>query len=220
MKTYLSIPGPSRAPQGECIAFYKYDGSNIRAEWQRKRGWVKFGTRRVLLDPAHPDFGCAIPLFMETYADDLEKVFTDNKDFRGIERAVVFMELFGPSSFGGFFDPNEQRELMLFDVNLHKRGFVLPSDFVKHFGHLKSAEVVYRGNFGKQFVYDVQEGKYNVGEGVVAKGVIMGKKKNPQHGLWMAKVKTQTWLAELKTRAQTDENFRNLLRDNEREQEW
>lgn len=32
------------------------------------------------------------------------------------------------------------------------------------------AEIVYRGNLNKQFIQDVREGKYNVNEGVVAKG--------------------------------------------------
>ncbi len=218
MKTYLSIPGPSKAPRQECVAFYKYDGSNIRAEWQRKTGWCKFGTRKRLLDTSDPDFGTAIPCFMETYADDLAKVFTNNKAFRGVQRATVYMEYFGETTFSGYYDPVEPRELMLIDVCIYKKGYVLPSDFVKHFGHLKSAEVVYRGNLNESLIYNVRNGQYNVKEGVVCKGVIMGKKKSPQHGLWMTKIKTKWWMETLKSRAKTDEVFRQALRENVGEQ--
>ena len=72
---------------------------------------------------------------------------------------------------------------------------------MRNFGHLPSAPVVYQGPFDEQLVNDVREGKYPVAEGVVAKGVVLGKKKNPQHGLWMSKVKTKAWLAQLRRRA-------------------
>jgi hypothetical protein len=218
MKAYPTIPGPSKSPQGPCIAFYKYDGSNLRFEWTKKRGWWKFGTRKRLFDANDPEYGGAIQLFQDTYADGLAKVFHDNKNYRGVETVTVFCEWFGVSSFAGYHDWQEPHEVMLIDVEVYKRGIVLPSDFVKDFGHLKIAEVVYRGNFGPQFVQDVKEGKYKVAEGVVAKGVILGKKKSPQHGLWMSKVKTLWWLNELKRRAQTDAAFRQALMENLSEQ--
>lgn len=218
MKTYPSIVGPSKSPQGPCLAFYKYDGSNLRFEWSKKRGWWKFGTRKRLFDANDVEYGGAIKLFQETYADELEKVFKNNKNYRGIEIATVFCEWFGPSSFAGYHDWEEPHEVMLFDVEIHKKGMVLPRDFVKDFGHLKIAEVIYEGNFCKQFVQDVKEGKYPVAEGVVAKGIILGKKSNPQHGLWLSKVKTLWWLNELKNRAKTDAVFRQALLENLSEQ--
>ncbi len=40
MLAYPEIPGPAKAPLGRpCIAFAKYDGSNLRFEWTPKRGW-------------------------------------------------------------------------------------------------------------------------------------------------------------------------------------
>lgn len=66
-------------------------------------------------------------------------------------------------------------------------------EFINTFGHLRIAEVVYDGNFNKQFVEDVQSGKYNVIEGVVAKG------GNSQKDLWMRKVKTKKYVEKLKT---------------------
>lgn len=218
MKTYPSIPGPSRAPQSSCIAFYKHDGSNIRYEWTKKKGWWKFGTRRRLFDQNDPEYGGAIQLFMDTYADGIAQVFRNNKEYRNIERATVFCEWFGPSSFAGYHDWEEDHEVVMFDVEIYKRGFVLPRDFINHFGHLKIPPVIHEGNFTPQFVKDVREGKYPVAEGVVAKGIILGKKKNPQHGLWMSKVKTLWWLNELKQRAQRDAAFRQALRENLAEQ--
>jgi hypothetical protein len=44
MKQYPEILHYSRGHFGEpVIAFEKLDGSNIRLEWQRKRGFFKFG---------------------------------------------------------------------------------------------------------------------------------------------------------------------------------
>lgn len=228
MKTYWEIPGPSKAPQLPCIAFYKHDGSNLRFEWSRKTDWNKFGTRYTVvstgtLDDSNEQWGSAVPVFYRDFADQLERAFRDNKAFRGIQQATAYFEYFSESSFCGWHDYDELRQhgrLVLIDVNIHKKGFVLPRDFVKHFGHLDIAEVVYEGNFSKQFVQDVREGKYDhLVEGVVAKGVNKKKGKNPVHGLWMAKAKTQQWLDDLKKRAKESEEFRKALADNLKEQD-
>lgn len=218
MKSYWEIPGPSKMPQSHCIAFYKYDGSQIRALWQRKGGWVRFGTRHCLIDEKHEQFGDAVGVFKNTYGDDLAKLFKESKEFRGLQEALVFCEYFGKGSFAGTHVASEPKEVVMFDVNLHKKGFVLPRDFVKQFGHLKTPEVIYEGNFNQQFIQDIKESKYPVYEGVVVKGVIEGKKSSSQHGLWMAKVKTHQWMDDLKSRASTDAEFRKALADNEREQ--
>lgn len=218
MKTYWAIPGPAKAPQQPCIAFSKYDGNNIRIEWSKKRGWYKYGTRKRLLDESNERFGCAIPIFQETLADDIEKVIKTNKLFRGAQGVIVFCELWGPSSFCGVHDPDEKLKLTPIDVGIHKKGIMLPRDFVKTFGHLDIADVIYEGNFNRQFVEDVRNGEYPVEEGVVAKGVIQGKKKNPQHGLWMAKVKTHKWFEKLRACAAKDDTFKKALEENIREQ--
>lgn len=55
MQQYPSILGSSKAPLGEpCIAFVKYDGSNLRWEWSPKRGWNKYGTRTQLFNETTP----------------------------------------------------------------------------------------------------------------------------------------------------------------------
>ena len=227
MKEYCSIQGPNKAPQSPCIAFYKYDGSNFRAEWSKKRGWYKFGTRRTIIDESSELFGPAIKVFLDTYGDDLPKILKDNKTYRNAEKVTVYCEYFGPSSIGMFHDWDELHsigEVMLFDINIHKRGFVLPRDFIKHFGQLKIAEVIYDGNFNKQFVQDIWEGKYDVKEGVVAKGVNPRKKGRPEHGLWMAKCKTKWWIQEIRLKCEETSDdtqrkqFSQLLEENKKEQ--
>lgn len=221
MKQYWEIPGPTtKSPRSHCIAFSKLDGSNLRFGWSRKRGWYKFGTRYQMFDHTEPMFGPAIPLFLDTYGDKLAEIFKTEKLFKKPDEAIVYCEFFGPSSFAGWHLEEEPKELVLFDVDILRRGFVLPRHFIKIFGsQVKIPEVLYEGNFGKEFIEDVRNNKYNPegAEGVVVKGVIPGM-KNDQHGLWMAKVKTKSWLARLKKKAQEDEFFRKAWSDNFLEQ--
>lgn len=219
MKQYPQIDGPSLAPKAPCIAFFKYDGSNLRFEWSKKRGFYKFGTRKRLFDQTDEQFGDAIELFKNKYATDLEQIIRTEKQFRGIENFVAFCEYLGPNSFAGWHDPQDQKDLILFDLAIHKRGFILPRDFVNTFGHLQIAQVVYEGNFNTQFIEDIKNGLYvGQAEGVVAKGIIQGKKKSSNHGLWMSKVKTKWWLDELKRRMEESTEFRQQYYDNLKEQ--
>jgi hypothetical protein len=188
MKSYPSLRHAKQGYLGEpCFAFEKFDGSNIRYEWNKKRGWYKFGTRKCMLDTGHKYLGTAIPIFLEKYGEDLAKVFTDTKDFRGIKTFTVFCEFFGPKSFAGLHQPEDKMDTVLFDVNPLQKNFLSPKDFLKHFGHLHIPDVVYEGNYNKQLIEDVRTGKYDVDEGVVCKGKYFTK-------VWMTKVKTQAWL--------------------------
>ncbi len=218
MKHYLSIPGPSKAQRGPCIAFYKYDGSNIRAEWTKKQGWCKFGSKKVLINEGSL-VGGAVKVFLDTYGESLPKVFASHKYFRGVQRVVVFCEYFGPSSFAGYHELSEadQMEIVLLDVNIHKKGLVTPSNFVKIFGHLKIPEIVYEGNFGTEFIEAVKNGDYDVEEGVVVKGVKPGKGDSSHH-IWMAKVKTRAWIQKLKQKADYQPGLRQVLAENISEQ--
>ena len=179
-------------PLKSAYAFNKYDGSNIRATWNKKQGFFKFGTRSRLIDKTDPDFGCAIPLVQETYGESLGKVFTDYKRFRGVEHMTIFCEFFGPNSFAGLHKKDDPKELMLFDVWLYKYGLMGPEDFLEHFERIKKAEVVYSGKMTGKFFDDVKQGRYNVAEGVVCKCGQGGR------DLAMCKVKTNTYLEKLK----------------------
>jgi hypothetical protein len=93
MKDYPSIPAAgfllARStgwPGRPFVAFDKLDGSNIRAEWDRKKGWGLFGSRKRLLDAGHPLLGQAIGLIRDGYGDGLARVLVDDPTFRGRRR--------------------------------------------------------------------------------------------------------------------------------------
>lgn len=219
MKEYPSISGYKNSPKGlPCIAFDKLDGSNIRVEWNKKTGWSKFGSRHALIDESHTELGEVIPLFKSTLADKIEKTFKDYKNkMPQFDSAIVFMEFYGPNSFAGQHLKNDPKQLTIFDINLHKRGFVLPRDFIKWFKDLPIPKVVYDGNFNQPFIEDVRNGKYGEGEGVVVKGINPNAKKE-QHGLWFSKVKTLAWIEKLKLFAANNVNLNKILLDNLKEQ--
>lgn len=196
MKDYPSMPKALDEFLGrDCIAFKKEDGTQIRCEWKKKRGWYKFATRGYLFDKTDKNFGDAVPTFEKTLATKLEQAIRDN--YPKAESAIVYMEYLGPYSFAGLHDPgilqvanNDPKELVLFDVNIHKRGFVSPLDFVSQFGHIRSAEVVYQGRLTEDFIKDVREKKYPIDEGVVCKG-------GRGHNIWRCKIKTWDYLKKI-----------------------
>lgn len=192
MKEYWSIPHSAKAPREYCYAFYKHDGSNLRFEWHKKCGWNKYGTRHQLFDETHPVFAPAIELFKEKYSEDIEKILRDT--YRGIESAICYCEFEGEHSFAGKHDPNEKQDLILFDVNVHKKGIISPSDFIRQFGGLHIPKVVYEGKLNDPFIEAVRNNtlEYKLNEGVIAKG-------GSGHKLWMCKIKTFSYLDKLKS---------------------
>jgi hypothetical protein len=70
-----------------------------------------------------------------------------------------------------------------------------PRDFKNYFKGKPVAEVVYEGNLNEEFIQAVRENKvegFDLNEGVVFKG-------GSDHDLWMTKIKTNHFLAKLKT---------------------
>lgn len=192
MKEYLSIP--SAAPNNKyCWAFYKEDGSNLRFLWTKNSGWCRFGTRYHLFTKDDPEYGCAVDIFMGKYAADIEHLIKNEKYFRHCREVICFCEFFGPNSFAGQHEPSDEKDLVLFDVNVHKKGLLPPAEFVKTFSHLHIPEIIYQGNLTAEFIRDVRNGMYPVKEGVVCKGCD-GK---PPHGIWMMKIKTNAYREEL-----------------------
>ncbi len=189
MEQYPSIVGSAKAPLGkERIAFYKYDGSNLRWEWNPKKGWHKFGTRNHLFDESDLQFAEAIPLFMNGLGDEI--LYRTKQLIKKPERITAFTEFFGPNSFAGSHIQGEQKELRLFDVYLFKRGMIPVKDFVTFYGDMAAAaEIVYKGVLNQKFVMDVRRGKYHVFEGVVAKGFN-----------FMVKIKTNAYFEKLRHR--------------------
>ncbi len=192
MKEYPSIQGPSQAPRKPGLAFYKYDGSNLRFEYSKKQGWHKFGTRHQMFDASHETFGCSIEIFKNKYAQMVEDL--RKEEFRECQSVIVFCEFFGKESFSGQHKPEDPKDLMLFDVNFHKKGIMSPRDFKNYFKGKDVAQVVYEGNLNEEFIQAVRENKIDgvdLNEGVVFKG-------GSDHDLWMTKIKTNHYLTKLK----------------------
>jgi hypothetical protein len=194
MKQYPSIEYYNKGFFGDTVwAFDKLDGSNIRAEWSRKRGWYKFGTKTQMISEKDPNFGDAIPIFLEKYGDGLEKVF--RKKYSNVESVVVFGEYLGENSFAGKHEIEDKKDIVIFDVNLYKKGFISPRDFIDNFGHLHIPSVVYKGEYDYDLINDIKNNIWNLKEGVICKGV---RKTKGDEIVWMTKIKTIEWLEKIR----------------------
>jgi hypothetical protein len=199
MIEYPSVPNSSKAPRKPMIAFDKLDGSNIRVKYTAKRGFDLFGSRTQLLDKTHPFLGGVVDYFNNTCAEPLTKVF--KKEFPNEREIIVFGEYFGTQSFAGIHVLEDDKKFVLFDVLIgHKdRKFVMPRQFIKLFSQLvEIPRVVCEGNLSDQFIKDVRENKYNTNEGVICKG--LEKTGAARGGVWMCKIKTQSYFDRLLTR--------------------
>lgn len=189
MKEYPKIFGVDERFLGRsCIAQVKYDGSNLRFEYSRKQNkWYKFGTRRHLFAENDPEYGTSVPLFLSKYGEQMAKIFCDRWK---ADYMTVFAEFFGPNSFAGWHHPDDSKQIVAFDVCIHKKGFLSPIEFLKYFGHLPVAEVVHQGLLTKDLIQEIKESTSLV-EGVICKG-------GEGHKLWMCKIKTLKYLHRLK----------------------
>jgi hypothetical protein len=198
MITYNSIDGINRNRNlgKDAYSFYKYDGSNLRWEWNKKNGFYKFGTRKRMFDHTDEQFGDAVELFKNNYEEKISKILVDN--YRQ-DKVVIFTEYLGDKSFAGFHNKDDIKRLVLFDVHIIKRGIISPKDFLKLFGDLDfSAEFLGNVRFNQQYIEEVRQnvdGKLN--EGVVCKG-------SSGHNLWMSKIKTLSFLDKLKNTYQKE----------------
>jgi RNA ligase len=195
---YPKMPDSKNCPHQKCVAFEKYDGTNLHWVWEVELGWYAFGTRRDRFDlddrgiaefnSAHPGLDEAPEIFRRDFASQLDAIFRANQSYR-CDEITAFSEFFGESSFAGMHKKDDRKQLILFDVQTD-RGIVVPEQFIRDFEELNIARVVYRGQLTGKFIDAVREGKYGVAEGVVCKG---GSADN----LWMVKVKTYAYMQRL-----------------------
>lgn len=207
MLHYPKIPDSRNAPSGTCLAFEKYDGTNLHFDYDRDFGFHSFGTRRDAFNltpdgiaafiAKHAHLAECVDVFRATLAAGLEKVFREHVSYREVQTMKVFAEFLGPGSFAGLHKAAEAKELRLFDVLVEPGGIIPPKQFVADFGHLPIARVVYEGKLTGQFAEDVRAGKCNVAEGVVCKGVTRGTPSEPGT-VWMFKIKTNAYMEKLK----------------------
>jgi len=218
---YPPIEGPHlEVIDQPCVAFHKYDGSNLQFKWTQADGWCQFGTRKRTIDAGNPLFGDSISIFMSKYADAILNCFRRYKEYRNAKSLVAFCEFFGEHTFSGLHRDREPKQMKLIDVLIPEQGFVLPRNYHQHFGHLDIAEVIYDGPLTKQFMKDVRDGKFPVTEGVVAKGVTTTRRRKgkTEQASWMVKIKTKTWLDELARRAGESPGLKQELEDNLKQQ--
>lgn len=197
---YAKIPNSRDFPLEPCIAFEKYDGTNVHFCWHSDFGWHAFGTRRdeFNLDSAgelsfamqHENLRELPDVFRNSLMMPFEKVFQEDRRCSA-EHYTVFAEFLGSNSFAGLHKPEDAKRLIAFDVVCDNE-LMGPNEFVEIFGHLNIARVVYRGRFTGAFADDVRSGKFGVAEGVVCK---TGSRGNVQ----MAKIKTSAYLKKLQT---------------------
>lgn len=186
---------PSIAYASEChvpvIAFDKLDGSNVRGEWTKKKGWHKFGTRNRLVDETDPIFGKVPATIVEKFGDSLGRVLRD----AGHDKAMCFFEFYGPNSFAGMHDVTEKQTVTLLDVAPFQKGILQPTQFMKLAGSLDIPKVLFEGTVTPEFIDSVRSGTLTgiTFEGVVCKGDNDKKTKAPV----MFKQKTKAWLDKL-----------------------
>ena len=197
VKTYPSIAYATESHL-PIVAFDKLDGSNIRAEWTWKKGFHKFGTRNRLVDETDPLFGRAPKLVQEKYGQSLGRILFH----AGYERAMCFFEFWGPSSFAGMHNLEEQQTVTLFDIAPFKQGILEPEAYLKlvnntDHGPLDHAKVLYQGPCTPEFIEQVRNGTLPgmTFEGVVCKAKNDKKTKMPV----MFKQKSRAWLDRLGT---------------------
>lgn len=202
MKKYPSIPKiperKSTSVDQPVYVFDKLDGSNIRVEWSKKKGFHKFGTRKRLLDPNDEMLGKACRLVDENLAD----VFIKNQ----WQDITAYFEYHGENSFAGRHNLNDNHRLTLIDVNVYKRGFVSPKEFYKQFRGFDVAELLYHGTIDQLFIDVVENGEL---EGMTFEGVVCKYSQKKVHKMF--KLKNRAWLKKLREFCGDDQEMFNRL---------
>lgn len=203
MKEYPSIVKEIR--HGEKIyAFDKLDGQNFRLEWNKKNKFHKFGSRTQLIDVNDKLWGEAARISVEKYEKNLHDIFVANR----YEKVICFFEFWGKNSFAGRHQ-EEPHDVTLIDVSVHKKGFLLPQDFLKTFKDVDTAKMLYYGNCNSEFVELVRERKL---DGMTFEGVVCKGQYNTPGVPLMFKVKSLEWIIKLERFCSGDEKlFKQLV---------
>jgi len=198
MKSYPSISrvDPALGWDQDLYTFDKLDGSNLRFEWSRKTGWFKYGTRKRLIDKSDPIFGPAIPLFMETLAEPIAEIAHNNKWVN----IVAFAEYWGKNSLAGRHDPDDPKQLTLFDVSIYRYGMLGPKEFLEHFKYLNIPNFLGVKRWDKDFVNSVRSSSL---DGITLEGVV--GKSGHYNDLTLVKCKTNNWFDAIRRLYSEDE---------------
>jgi hypothetical protein len=195
MKQYSSI-GHEHVSGKSYYVYDKLDGSNMRVEWTKKKGFVKFGSRTQLVDANTGPLGAfSIPLMQAQ-----EELISGALGPLQVQEATCFFEFFGPQSFAGVHQWEQDRDkfkVVLFDVTLFKKGFMMPKEFQKTFeGIVPLPNLLHIGNVTEDLVRQIKDGTL---EGITEEGVVC--KSSPlKNGYppYCFKIKTEKWINRVK----------------------
>jgi hypothetical protein len=189
MKEYPSIPTIPKSVH--IYAFDKLDGSNIRAEWDSKKGFHKFGKRHGLLDSSNKILLKAPELIRSVYGESLAQIFDENK----VKETLCFFEFHGPNSFAGQHDENDNHTVTLFDCSIPRKGILHPRDFLTMFKTVPHAECLMMGQYTPELQEQVRAG---VLPGMTFEGIVCkGNHISPGMPL-MFKIKNLAWIEKLR----------------------
>lgn len=202
MKQYPSIPTKIDFKKNFFL-FDKLDGSNIRAEWNPKKGFYKFGSRTQLLteeqDNLYPSIE-AINNFVNVDGIPLGERLHKLK----YQSAVCFFEWAGPNSFAGSHeDPVEDMSVTLIDVSPYKKGMLRPESFIDLFEDFQIPAILYNGKITEDIFQQIRRSEF---PGVTFEGVVgkeAGCTKDGRHDT--CKIKSNAWLNKLKEKCNGDE---------------
>lgn len=194
MKSYHSITKEITFAS-EAWVFDKKDGSNIRASWDKKKGFFQFGSRHKILNPETVHLGSAIELIKAQEAE-FAKAFEKHK----IKEATCFWEFLGENSLFGQHQ-DEKKELFLFDISVDKKGLLYPPKFMEVSEGLKTSPLLLKGEITPELIKTIQNREL---ANMSVEGVIV-KLNTGSPGLpHMFKVKTHEWLRLLKEYCKDD----------------
>lgn len=186
--------------------FDKLDGSNIRAEWSKKSGFYKFGSRTQLLNEDQKTLWPARNAILENFSEQLSSRFSKLK----AESAIAFFEWVGPESFAGNHGDVSQNRPVLIDIAIYKKGMLPPDKFLEVADGLETPTLIQTGRIDVSLFHAVRDRTLEgmTFEGVVGKGEFSQKLGHAM----MFKIKSNDWLNKLKTFCNGDEALYSRLK--------
>lgn len=180
----------------QVYVFDKLDGSNIRAEWNKKKGLWKFGRRHGLLDASTPVLLKAPEIIKQKYTDIVAEALKKER----VVNAVLFFEFYGEHSSFGNHVIDDDHNVMLIDASIDMKEMIEPREFCRVFQHVPHATMLAHQVFSSELEQQVRNGSL-WGDNKFHEGVVC-KSKSARF-----KVKTDMWLEKLRSHCGNNEKL-------------
>jgi len=201
MQDYVSIPRGYIVKGKPIYAFDKLDGTQIRVEWNKKRKFWKYATKKHLISKSNGTYGEACYLIKEKYERDLHDVFVKER----FQKAIIFCEFYGDSSFAGRHNDDEEHYVTLFDIRVKGKGILQPKEFIRLTKGIDTAKLLYHGNANEPFIESVRNRTL---EGMTLEGVVCKSQEYKSFGIpIMFKLKSTDWYKRLVAHCSGDEKL-------------